>query len=933
MKLKMNKFNWFRLICLLGYIACAIVLIVESSMDGAASSAQSNAVGGTIAGIVNNVGGDDTKAIEPTSVKVNNEINEAYVGKTYKLEVETLPENATYKANDFYSSNESVASISSDGTISFLSEGEVTITVKNHDYSKISTSFDINVRNIEVSDISLSINAPLNQDAYTLYLDETYKLSTIISPNDATIKDVTYSLSDNSYIKIDTYGNITPLAYSKNEVTTILVTCGQINKDVKVKVEYKNVVKLQDYTLTEANYEIYIGQTQKINVTPIPEDAAFSDYQLTSNDSSIASISGKNSFKGVKEGKVTLTLSSITYQDITKTITVKVLAKPIVTDFSAGKENITLTEGEYHTIKISNVKPNKYADISNVSYTSSDTNYVTVSKKGKILAKKPTINPVSVTVTIGEISKTIKVTVNPYINEDVEEIDTNTIGFDVKYLKGENPILFTNTSYDLSTYFEVDKFYTLNNQEPAKKTIAFSTSKEGATINKNSFSCTDTGSYDITMTHVESGKTNIVSILVIDNYDVSLDLETTSLANEQEYNIPANSSFTLKINSIAFDRNDGLQRFEVKSSSNIALISPKNNNEYEIEVANTIASFTISIDCYYENDKVEELQTILKFNVAPVLISSLDLSVTNSNNEKVNLLIDHETNNYKFSMYVNDIYYLHHIISPNNPSSSSLVYSSSNTNILEVNSDGLLVVNGIGNVSITIKDEVTNKYKTIDIVVSNKILINEENTITFKGQDAKFDEATNTYSLTNGHSGSIKINFLEESTYKTVSYSSSDEKIISVAADGTLTPKKKGEATITMICNDGMLDEIKIEVKVKVEPQPVIKDLGAFFYKIRKSLGHYGAFLVLGIFSTLTFLLYFRKWKWLFAIPLNIALGFGLAALTEYIQTFIPGRYGCWDDIMIDFSGFMSSTVLLSIIIPLVYLIKYLLAKKQTKEI
>ena len=102
MKLKMSKFNWFRLICLLGYIACAIVLIVESSMDGAASSAQSNAVGGTIAGIVNNVGGDDTKAIEPTSVKVNNEINEAYVGKTYKLEVETLPENATYKANDFY---------------------------------------------------------------------------------------------------------------------------------------------------------------------------------------------------------------------------------------------------------------------------------------------------------------------------------------------------------------------------------------------------------------------------------------------------------------------------------------------------------------------------------------------------------------------------------------------------------------------------------------------------------------------------------------------------------------------------------------------------------------------------------------------------------------------------------------------------------------
>ena len=169
-----------------------------------------------------------------------------------------------------------------------------------------------------------------------------------------------------------------------------------------------------------------------------------------------------------------------------------------------------------------------------------------------------------------------------------------------------------------------------------------------------------------------------------------------------------------------------------------------------------------------------------------------------------------------------------------------------------------------------------------------------------------------------------KLNFLEESTYTTVTYSSSDEKVISVSGDGTLTPKKKGEATITLICNDGMQDEIKIEIKVKVEPQPVIKDLSAFFYKIRKSLGHFGAFLVLGIFSTFTFLLYFRRWKWLFSVPLNIALGFGLAALTDYIQTFIPGRYGCWSDIMIDFSGFMSSAVFLTILILLVYFIKFI---------
>ena len=65
-------------------------------------------------------------------------------------------------------------------------------------------------------------------------------------------------------------------------------------------------------------------------------------------------------------------------------------------------------------------------------------------------------------------------------------------------------------------------------------------------------------------------------------------------------------------------------------------------------------------------------------------------------------------------------------------------------------------------------------------------------------------------------------------------------------------------------------------------------------------------------------------------------MGFTLAAMTEYIQTLVVGRYGCWSDIWIDFSGFMCSTTILSIVIPLIYLFKYLKNKKkaikQTEE-
>ena len=65
---KLTKFNVFRFLCLIAYIGCAGVLIFESSLDGQNSAAHSNAVGGAIQDVVNNLGGDGTTMVIPESV-------------------------------------------------------------------------------------------------------------------------------------------------------------------------------------------------------------------------------------------------------------------------------------------------------------------------------------------------------------------------------------------------------------------------------------------------------------------------------------------------------------------------------------------------------------------------------------------------------------------------------------------------------------------------------------------------------------------------------------------------------------------------------------------------------------------------------------------------------------------------------------------------
>ena len=222
-----------------------------------------------------------------------------------------------------------------------------------------------------------------------------------------------------------------------------------------------------------------------------------------------------------------------------------------------------------------------------------------------------------------------------------------------------------------------------------------------------------------------------------------------------------------------------------------------------------------------------------------------------------------------------------------------------------------------------IKEEYSSLSTSFTFNVYNHIQLVDDNPFTLEGNKAE-QLGENYFSITNGFSGKVKLNFTENSTYTFVTYHSSNEEVASISQDGVITPNKVGETTITIICDDGMQKEIRIEFKLKIKRQDYIQDLNKFFYQVRKGLGHFSAFLILGIFSTLTWLLFLRRWKSFISIPANYISGLGIAALTEVIQYYTPGRCGIIDDIILDFEGFIVSSTVITAIFLLVYLIKIL---------
>ncbi|WP_323706808.1 Ig-like domain-containing protein [Mammaliicoccus sciuri] len=87
-----------------------------------------------------NVPSFKTKPISVTGVAISPKTTSIEVAGTTKLESTVAPSTATNKSVSYKSSDEAVATVSSNGTVTGVSEGETTITVTTQDRNKTDTA-------------------------------------------------------------------------------------------------------------------------------------------------------------------------------------------------------------------------------------------------------------------------------------------------------------------------------------------------------------------------------------------------------------------------------------------------------------------------------------------------------------------------------------------------------------------------------------------------------------------------------------------------------------------------------------------------------------------------------------------------------------------------------------------------------------------------
>lgn len=135
----------------------------------------------------------------------------------------------------------------------------------------------------------------------------------------------------------------------------------------------------------------------------------------------------------------------------------------------------------------------------------------------------------------------------------------------------------------------------------------------------------------------------------------------------------------------------------------------------------------------------------------------------------------------------------------------------------------------------------------------------------------------------------------------------------SIDENGVFTSDKSGKVTMraTYVGRPDLTVEKTITVSI----------FGTFHTLVRKGLGHFSLFLILGFgFFNTFFLLIKPRWA---SLPLSLLSAFVVAGISEMFQlpVFTSGRYATWQDVAIDFLGALSGIGIAVVAVSIVGLI------------
>ena len=750
-------------------------------------------------------------------------------GDSETLTVTYAPEDADDRSVTWTSSDTKIATVDANGKVTAVAEGTAIITATSVNGKTAQCVVVAAKKPNPVTSITL------NKTTLNITEGDIETLTVTYAPDDADDRSVTWTSSNGNVATVDANGKVTAIG-----VGTAIITATSVNgKTAQCSVAVaKRPNPVTAINLNKTTLNITEGNSETLTVTYAPEDADDRSVTWITSNGNVATVDANGKVTAIGVGTAIITATSVNGKTAQCSVVVAKRPNP-VTAITLNKSQLSLVEGDSETLTVTYTPED--ADDRSVTWTSSDTKIATVDANGKVTAvaegaaiitatslngrtaqcvvvvgRKPnpvtsiTLNKTTLNITEGDI-ETLTVT---YAPEDADGRSVSWTSSDTKIATvdangkvtaiGVGTAIITATSANGKTAqcsvavakrpnpvtaITLNKT-TLNITEGDSETLTVTYAPEDADDRSVTWTSSDTkiatvdasgkvtavaeGTAIITATSL-NGKTAQCSVVVAKKPN-----PVTAIAlNKSQLSLIEGENETL---SVTYTPADGDDRSVTWTSSNGNVATVDANGK-----VTAVAEGTAIITATSVNGKTAQCSVVVAKRPNPVTAIALNksqLSLVEGGSETLTVTY-----------------------APEDADGRSVTWTSSNGNVATVDAQGKVTAVAEGTAIIT-TTSVNGKTAQCVVVVARKPI-----------PVTSISLNKTTLNITEGDSETLIVTYApEDADDRSVTWTSSDAKIVTVDANGKVTAVAEGAAIITATSVNGKTAQCVVIVARKPNP-------------------------------------------------------------------------------------------------------------------
>jgi len=705
--------------------------------------------------------------------------------QTVTLHTNVLPSNATDKTLVWHSGNPSIAEVTQNGIVKAVGKGSTEVIAESKD-GKVQAFAYVTVEDKQPTSEIIPVSEILftSGEDYHLILneDDTRRASIEIRPYNATDKDVIWTTDNPAIATVDQNGLIT--AVSAGE-TNVIVTSkdGKVSAKAKVTIDPAKPTVIPVSSIDFVNgtfYQLNDDNTNvQLTVDVKPNNASNKTVLWTSGNENVATVDSNGNVLAVSSGETIITATSVDgkVSSSARVVVVKESKQPETVPVSSitfkETNNYVLdTKGNNNTKLEVVINPSNATD-QTVRWSSSNSEVAIVDDTGRVTALSAGSSKITVSTPDGQISSSATVTVK-------EPEPTIVPITDIQFTEGTEYLL--NTEEQPTKQLRVR----INPSDATDKTLIWSSSDENVVVVEDGF-----------IEAIAPGEATI-NVRNVDG--------TVSANAHVRVESPVNQ---IKVQDIRFSAR--IYKMNKVANNFLALdaqVLPSNATVKTL----TWESTDPSVAAVDENGIV----TALSGGSTRIIVTSADGEVT----ETVHIEVEEEEvetpvsdikfsqKSYNIDLETTKTLKLNPIILPEEASNKNLTWTSSNSEVAEVDDNGKVSILGVGSTSIIATSADGEVTESVRVVVGSNSRVT----------DIKFleDRKGVTLSLAKDQNYQLKyVVYPEYASNKKLDWESTDPSIAEVDSNGMLTIKSTGKVTVRATSADGLTME---GIRVVINP-------------------------------------------------------------------------------------------------------------------